>query len=399
MNVLWIALCAPYDTVPHAGGQNLNYYLKKFLKEDNIHVNFISFCEAEEINKIDLQNFNLDFTIYCEEKECTKLQRKINNLSMRFQPFQPFANFLDKYKKIKIIKKIKKLKSNNYKPDVIILHWTQMVLLVSKIRTFFPSAKYIAIEEDVALLGFQRKVNYTKNIFKKGLYYIKFKKLEKKEIEALSCFDLIFVTNKKDQLLLQQYGINKAIYVLNSYFHNMTKIKRKYNGNRNIIYYGAMNRSENYLSAIWFIKHVMPLLGFDFTFYVIGNNPPQELKKLESTNIKITGFVDFVEPFFESSLCLVAPLVLGAGIKLKIIEALSAGIPVLTNDIGVEGIDILHEKEFLLCKTPEDYCKQIKKLYKNQYLLNTLERNSKNYINNYFSYEKTYNMFYEKIYR
>lgn len=151
MNVLWIALCAPYDTVPHAGGQNLNYYLKKFLKEDNIHVNFISFCEAEEINKIDLQNFNLDFTIYCEEKECTKLQRKINNLSMRFQPFQPFANFLDKYKKIKIIKKIKKLKSNNYKPDVIILHWTQMVLLVSKIRTFFPSAKYIAIEEDVAL--------------------------------------------------------------------------------------------------------------------------------------------------------------------------------------------------------------------------------------------------------
>ena len=93
MNILWIALCAPYDVVPHAGGQNLNYYLKKLSKEDNIHINFISFCEEKEIDLLDLHNFDIESTIFCEEKECTKIQCKINNLLMRFNPINSYANF------------------------------------------------------------------------------------------------------------------------------------------------------------------------------------------------------------------------------------------------------------------------------------------------------------------
>ena len=316
---------------------------------------------------------------------------------MRFNPINSYANFLDSYKEHKVIVEINRLCEQDYKPDIVILHWTQMVLLISKIKQFFPLAKYIGIEEDVALLGFERKYNYVTQKLKKKIYEIKYKRLKKKELKALSLCHEIFVTNKKDQLLLQQYTIKQPIYVLNSYFHNMSGLKRKYDGNKDIIYYGAMNRAENYLSAIWFIKHVMPLLGSEFSFYVIGNNPPQQLKDLECYNIKILGFVESIDPYFEKSLCLVAPLVLGAGIKMKVIEALSAGIPVLTNEIGAEGIDILHGKEFIFCKTPQDYSKWINNLFTNQKLLNNLECNSKNYINNNFNYEQAYKMFYQNL--
>ena len=82
-----------------------------------------------------------------------------------------------------------------------------------------------------------------------------------------------------------------------------------------------MSRPENYLSAIWFIDNVMPLLKSDnYRFVILGSRPPEELKKRECTKIVITGFVESIVPYFEKSMCMVAPLVLGAGIKVKIIE-------------------------------------------------------------------------------
>ena len=59
-------------------------------------------------------------------------------------------------------------------------------------------------------------------------------------------------------------------------------------------------------------------------------------------------------------MCMVAPLILGAGIKVKIIEAFFSGIPVLTNEIGIEGIHAENGKDFLFCKTPQDYADAIK---------------------------------------
>ena len=65
-------------------------------------------------------------------------------------------------------------------------------------------------------------------------------------------------------------------------------------------------------------------------------------------------------PYFEKCMCMVAPLILGAGIKVKIIEAFFSGIPVLTNEIGIEGIHAENGKDFLFCKTPQDYADAIK---------------------------------------
>ena len=137
------------------------------------------------------------------------------------------------------------------------------------------------------------------------------------------------------------YGMNEEkIQWLVPYYSNMSGCARKSN-NRDILFFGAMSRPENYLSAIWFIENVMPLLNdLDVRFVIVGSKPPEELKRFKSDRIVITGFVNDTLPYFESSMCLVAPLVLGAGIKVKILEAMSSGIPVLTNDIGIEGIEI-----------------------------------------------------------
>lgn len=52
---------------------------------------------------------------------------------------------------------LKKLKTSGYEPDIIILQWTQIVILEKKIKKFYPNAKYISIEEDVSFQGFYRR--------------------------------------------------------------------------------------------------------------------------------------------------------------------------------------------------------------------------------------------------
>lgn len=201
------------------------------------------------------------------------------------------------------------------------------------------------------------------------------------EIKSLKQCNLILPHNAENCELLTKEGINRnKIQWLVPYFNDMRDCKRTPNG-KDILFFGAMARPENYLSAIWFVEKVMPLIeDMNIRFVILGSNPPDELKKFESKRIHITGFVDSIVPFFENSVCLVAPLVLGAGIKVKIIESLSSGIPVLTNDIGIEGISAKDGIEYIHCAEPTDYEKAIRDIFSNSAKAKSLELKGRKFV-------------------
>ena len=132
-------------------------------------------------------------------------------------------------------------------------------------------------------------------------------------------------------------------------------------------------------------------------FIVLGSKPSDELKNIKSDKVIITGFVDNIEPYFESAMCLVAPLVLGAGIKVKILESLSSGIPVLTNDIGIEGIQAVHEREYFHCTEPSEYEKYIRALYNKEIDEEKLEENSRQFMKKNFDIKKSLNDYKEML--
>ena len=92
------------------------------------------------------------------------------------------------------------------------------------------------------------------------------------------------------------------------------------------------------------------------------------------------GYIEDVSEYFSTCLCLAAPLQLGAGIKIKILEALSAGVPVLTNDIGIEGIGAVDRKEYINCKSPQDYAEAVRALRRNFNVTKQLSENSRRFI-------------------
>ena len=94
-------------------------------------------------------------------------------------------------------------------------------------------------------------------------------------------------------------------------------------------------------------------------------------------------------------MCIVAPLVLGAGIKIKVLEALSAGMPVLTNDIGIEGIPAQNGKEYIHCNEPNEYAKYIKQLHENRNLARKFSRNASSFIMSHYDLKQSMESFCE----
>lgn len=395
VNLLMISPYAPYDSIPHAGGKSNNYYFKRICGDNNFNVKLITFAKEEEKKYIENDNykFDIDVEYFINSKLIKKNLRRLNNINI-YNPFDKYGGFRPNFIKNSVIKRINKLKEQGYTPEVIILEWTQIVLMENIVKRVFPNAKIIAIEHDVSFLGLKRKIDYEKTNLKKIIGKLRYKNLYSAEIKALEKCDLVLTLNYKDYELLKSTKVNlNLIDYFSPYYFNLQGITPELEG-YNIVFFGAMDRIENYTSCLWFIDNVFNKLlekNSEFKFYAVGNKPPQVLKDRESSNIIVTGYVNNIETYFQKSLCVVAPLQLGAGIKIKILESMSAGAVVLTNNVGIEGIPVIDRVHYLHCEEPNDYINTILDITNNRYDIRKISNNAKKYITEKFNINESYN--------
>lgn len=356
MEVLVISNHAPYDGVPRAGEKTHNYYLKQFAKERDWNVRLISFCDPDEFQKLDLAKNKIDATIFQDNK--SGIIKKISRfVSYTLNSGDKYANFTTWDQRKKIVGALIGLRKKGYDPKCIVLEWTHTILLVELVKSVYPNAKIIASSHDVNYVGSERIFNFEKNGIKKFFRKRQFLNLRKREVEALQQCDLIVTQNVKDIKIFKNFPeLNDKNYLrIVPYYDNYCSLIRKPRNNQ-IVFYGAMGRPENYLSVQWFIENVFNRLeGFDFV--IIGGGATEDIKKYEGERIHVTGFLplETVKDYFSSCTCMVVPLVLGSGIKVKVLEAFSAGIPVITNSIGIEGIFAKNGIDYIHCETEDDY--------------------------------------------
>lgn len=393
--VLWISLLIPYDKVRHAGGKIHNFYLKALKKTNQFDIRLLTFAQKSDMLMHDLEEYGISHDIICYDSAKTDMVfRKIINAESTYNPYNRYGRALQNYDILKIHHYLRKYRREGYQPDVIILQWTQISFMLPYVKKSFPDATVITIEEDVTYLSYQRKMQVYPNTFLRYISKVSYKRVKKLELAFLEKADLIILNNHKDEKLIIDDGIKKdKTFVWVPFFQNYLSVDRCCE-NHNIIFYGGMGRQENYLSAIWFAEKVMPrLMDMDVNFLIIGANPDKRLYAYASDRIQVVGYVEQVEKYLSRAMCMVAPLVFGAGIKIKILESLSAGIPVLTNDVGIEGIQAEDGKEFFYCVTEEDYEKCIRRLLSGEIDMENMSRREKDFIRNHYNLDKSLNDF------
>lgn len=387
--VLWISSFAPYDRVRHAGGQVHNFYLKRALQANNLEISLITFCDADQYYDVleDHKNYQLNSVVvpWVKDYTCTSVARKLSSINNQYNPFTKYCGVTNNEYIVNILESIKKINCND--PDVIILQWTQVGLFISQLKKKFPKTKFVLIEEDVVFLSYYRKARVAKGI-KKPIANYRYNKVKQLELEALKMADLVVLNNPKDEKLVNDEKIRKT-WRWTPYFNNMVDLSRDSKLSKDIVFFGAMSRNENHDSAMWFINNVFNKIDDeDIRFVIVGDKPKKELLDIVNDRIIVTGFVESVLPYFKKSLCCVAPLVMGAGVKIKVLESMSAGIPVLTNDIGIEGIPAVNRREYIYCDTPEDYTKAVNQLLTNPNYGIQLGKNAKDFIRKNYDYRQ-----------
>jgi len=108
-----------------------------------------------------------------------------------------------------------------------------------------------------------------------------------------------------------------------------------------ILFWGQMSRRENEDAAIWFVREILPSIRLrrpDARLVIAGAGPGPSVMRLACEHVEVPGFVADPAGCFESAEIAVAPLRLGAGIKIKVAEYLAAGIPAVATSVGAEGI-------------------------------------------------------------
>jgi sugar transferase (PEP-CTERM/EpsH1 system associated) len=126
---------------------------------------------------------------------------------------------------------------------------------------------------------------------------------------------------------------------------------------KRIVFVGSMDYHANIDGAVSFAREVWPGLRNrhpEVIFTIVGRDPAPEVRELRSTpGIKVTGTVDDVRPFYREAFAAVVPLKVGGGSRLKILEAMAAGVPVVSTTLGAEGLDVHDGSDILLADTNE----------------------------------------------
>lgn len=395
--ILYISYFAPYDKVDHAGGKVHNFYIKKLQKEKECDVTLLTMCYQRECVDLDLEEYGIKHRLVVLDRTIwQKYIRMFFSGFSYFNPWDKYGKILLNYERYQLKRMISRYAKEGGQPDLIVLQWTQIILLMPFVRKLYPDTKIIAIEEDVIFLNFFRRIGLAKSRWQKYIADFQYRNIRKKELADLDEAEQVVVNNFKDADLLIQNGIVKEkIFTSSVYFENYSFVNRnnssiyseKY---RDILYYGAMHREENHISAVWFIKNVMPHLPENYRFVIVGARPRKELTALQNNRVKVVGFVEKIAPYFESCFCMAAPLLLGAGIKVKVLEAMSAGVPVMTNNIGIEGIGCRPDQEYLHCETSQDYGTAIAWMGQNPQQAEQMAAAGKQYIAENFDLEKKY---------
>jgi len=128
---------------------------------------------------------------------------------------------------------------------------------------------------------------------------------------------------------------------------------------------GDMSFTPNVDAALFLASQIFPALRqvyADVELHLVGRKPDPRVRALQGPGITVTGEVDQMLPYLHATTVYVAPHFTGAGTRTKILEAMAAGLPIVTTSIGLEGIEALPGRAVLIADDPSSMVTAILKL-------------------------------------
>ena len=198
--------------------------------------------------------------------------------------------------------------------------------------------------------------DYAKSIFYKKKNLKNFLKLLVSKYNEKKCVKyatkIILITEHEKQRFIDLYGDEKKYDVLPVCVKKFTKSAALNKVKPYILITGSLWFGPNADGVIWFLKNVwteiQDRVGKDFDLVIAGARPNEEIKTLSKTlsNIRLFDTPKDIEPFYVDASLYIAPIFYGAGMKVKIAEALSCGLRVIATSHALTGYEAVYDYTF-----------------------------------------------------
>lgn len=382
MNILHISPYFPDLEENHAGGVCMGKHIETLQKENQVYV--LTFLASEFDRKI--ADKYRDDPSY-QYVSINRISRIIHVLLEPFLPnyFAARSSLRFAFKMICLIKK--------HQIEAVHAEYASMGQYFWIIKRLFPTIRIHLVEHDVTLQSYERKAEQAGTL--KKLYYgWQCRLIRHSEGKYCAYANEVLAFNQKDKGLLFKYYKVSAVRIINPYYgvdsNDVKNGERRFYQYASICFLGQMGRKENYEAAERLIrisqkvKERIP----ELEVYIVGNNPPEELKGKQNDFIHVTGFVEDIDQYLLNSQIAVFPLNLGAGIKLKVLRSLALGVPVITGKVGAEGID--EEGEVIVrAEKDKEYEDRIKDLINNEEECERLSLESRKFVSERFGWDRS----------
>lgn len=249
-------------------------------------------------------------------------------------------------------------------------------LFYKKMKAVLPSARFIYDMVDIHFLRFKRAIELEPTRISLKKNYKHFFRLE--TVVAPQLDYIIAISDKEKEIMSQYADKNKIITISNIHYPKIDISERKnFSDSKGITFIGSIH--EPNIDAVKFLyEKIMPIVwktNPELEVSIIGNVSEKLDLKLYP-KFKFLGFVESIEEHFMNSKIMVAPLRFGAGVKGKIGQAFEYFFPVITTDIGAEGMKLTDKKNVLIANDEISFAEAILQLNNNEELWNTLSQNS-----------------------
>lgn len=250
------------------------------------------------------------------------------------------------------------------KPDVVVVDFAHTHVLMPD-RIDPPSVMFTHnVEAEI----FERHAEKAPDMVKRMIWRNQHRKMLRYEGEVLRCYDRIVTVSERDtEMFCQRYGLSRERVRdiptgvdMDGYECRIDPQPVAPDAGR-LVFTAAMSSAANIDAVEWLMDEVWPVLTAwrpNLEMTVVGRNPPARLvskAKSKGVNWTFTGAVPSVEPHVHEADVFIIPLRVGGGTRLKVVEAIAMGAPIISTDIGVEGIDLEPDRHYVRANTAEEF--------------------------------------------
>jgi len=222
-------------------------------------------------------------------------------------------------------------------------------------------------------------------------YYLRnmSKRIKKFEIQTLNKYDLLVPITGRDEAILDKLGNKKPSHVSQTGIDSSVLIPNSKNLKHPTLFHiGSLEWSPNQEGLIWFFENCWDAIRErypDLQFYVAGRNaPPWFQKLLNLPNVVFKGEVADAYEFINSKSIMVVPLFSGSGMRIKIIEGMALGKPIVTTPVGTEGISTTSGENIIVVTNVEGFVQSISDLIEDREYFDKISKNAIEYIHENF---------------